>query len=128
VKGATAVWATNYQADFNEGKPIFNNRGDDFITKFRQNFKAQDEKQYVQACLNNLWQKGQTVEQYMAKFRLYAPCTKLSNKALCKHYYDHLTESITKNYLTYFGPKYQSKHLAKYLRYFARYLSSKYLR
>jgi hypothetical protein len=34
----------------------------------------------------------------------------------------------TENYLTYFGPKYQSKHLAKYLRYFARYLSSKYLR
>jgi hypothetical protein len=34
----------------------------------------------------------------------------------------------TENYLTYFGPKHQSKHLAKYLRYFARYLSSKYLR
>jgi hypothetical protein len=34
----------------------------------------------------------------------------------------------TQNYLTYFGPKRQSKHLAKHLRYFARYLSSKYLR
>jgi hypothetical protein len=34
----------------------------------------------------------------------------------------------TKNYLTYFGPKHQSKQLAKHLRYFARYLSSKYLR
>jgi hypothetical protein len=37
-------------------------------------------------------------------------------------------DCITKNYLTFFGPKHQSKHLAKYLRYFARYLSSKYLR
>jgi hypothetical protein len=34
----------------------------------------------------------------------------------------------TENYLTYFGPKHLSKHLAKYFRYFARYLSSKYLR
>jgi hypothetical protein len=34
----------------------------------------------------------------------------------------------TKNYLTYFGPKHQSKHLAKHFRYFARYFTSKYLR
>jgi hypothetical protein len=34
----------------------------------------------------------------------------------------------TKNYLTYFGPKHQYKHLEKHFRYFARYFSSQYLR
>jgi hypothetical protein len=63
MKGAAAVWATNYQADYNKGKPIFGDRWDTFVTEFRQNFKAQDKKQYAQACLDNLWQKGQTVEQ-----------------------------------------------------------------
>jgi hypothetical protein len=77
MKGVVALWTTNYQANFNEGKPIFNNNWDDFVTEFWQNFKAEDQKQYAQACLDNLWQKGQTVKQYTAKFRLYALCTKL---------------------------------------------------
>jgi hypothetical protein len=36
--------------------------------------------------------------------------------------------TLTENYLTFFGPKHLSKHLAKYFRYFARCLSSNYLR
>jgi hypothetical protein len=43
-------------------------------------------------------------------------------------HHNGISTANTQNYLTYFGPKYQSKHLAKHLRYFARYLSSKYLR
>jgi hypothetical protein len=58
MKGTAAVWATNYQADYNEGKPIFDNKWDTFVMDFHQNFKAQDEKQYAQAYLDNLWQKG----------------------------------------------------------------------
>jgi hypothetical protein len=38
------------------------------------------------------------------------------------------SDSNTENYLTFFGPKHLSKHLAKYFRYFARCLSSNYLR
>jgi hypothetical protein len=34
------------------------------------------------------------VEQYTAKFRLYAPRTKLGDEALHKHYYDHLMETM----------------------------------
>jgi hypothetical protein len=75
MKGAASVWATNYQANYNEGKPTFDNKWDTFVTEFRQNSEAQDEKQYAQACLDNLWQKGQMVEQYTAKFRLYTPHT-----------------------------------------------------
>jgi hypothetical protein len=41
---------------------------------------------------------------------------------------ESMSDPDTENYLTFFGPKHLSKHLAKYFRYFARYLSSNYLR
>jgi hypothetical protein len=37
MKGTASIWETNYQADYNEGKPIFDNKWDTFVMEFRQN-------------------------------------------------------------------------------------------
>ena len=94
LKGDAAIWAQAHLEKAADEKPAFDNSWNTFVKEFEQRFRPLSPELEAQAQLSGLKQDKGSVQQYLARFRMWAPQSGYSDHDLRTRFRAGLSDQL----------------------------------